>query len=216
MDSTQASLIADVREFLTKAVQKHGKVASEDLAAWEKFFDVYNEILKRFAARLKFRTQEQDDLTQDVWCRVIQDLPSYDYDPSRGGFRRWLFTIVQCRAIDHARYRRARGGLRSRPVDSRSMVLGMDATDSAQPSDELDRKFKTEVVRAAIDLFRDRATEQEWEAFELCRLQGLNGSEAAAKLNIPPATLRKRLERATVRIREAIIDLVGTAEDLDF
>lgn len=208
--STHASLIADVRDYLKKAAVKHGNAAAEDLAAWERFFDVYNEILKRFAARLKFRSQEQDDLTQDVWCRVIQDLPKYEYDAARGGFRRWLFTIVQCRAIDHARYRRARTGLRSKPVDPRSMVLGFDAVDASEPGDELDRKFKSEVVRAAIDLFRERATAQEWEAFALCRLEGLSGPDAAAKLGIAPATLRKRLERASSRLRCTIIDLVGT------
>jgi RNA polymerase sigma-70 factor (ECF subfamily) len=210
--STHASLIADVRAFLTKAVQQHGKAAAEDLAVWDKFFDVYNEILKRFAARLRFRSQEQEDLTQDVWCRVIQDLPKYEYDPARGGFRRWLFTIVQCRAIDHARYRRARTSLKSRPVDSRSMVLGFDAAEAATPGDALDRQFKQEVVRAAMELFRTKATEQEWEAFELCRLQNLSGPEAAAKLGIAPAALRKRLERASVKLRAAIVDLVGTEE----
>lgn len=215
MDSTtHASLLADVRVFLAKAVQEHGAVAQSDLAAWDRFFDLYNEILVRFAAKLRFHSQEQDDLTQDVWCRVIQDLPRYQYDPARGGFRRWLYTLVQCRAIDHARRRRVRAAAVKRPVDSRSLVTGIDASHRDEPADELDRQFKTEVVRAAIDLFRSRASAKEWEVFNLCRLQGVTPSDAAERLQLNPPTVRKRLERATTKLREAITEIVGTADEI--
>ncbi|MFO0947274.1 MAG: sigma-70 family RNA polymerase sigma factor [Planctomycetota bacterium] len=212
--TTHASLIADVRVFLANAIQKHGAVAQKDLAAWERFFDVYNDILVRFASKLKFHTQEQEDLTQDVWCRVIQDLPRYQYDPARGGFRRWLYTIVQCRAIDHARHRRVRASTTKRPLESRSILQGNDPSYQNQPADELDRQFKTEVVRAAIDIFKSRASEKEWEVFNLCRMQGKAPLEVAEQLELNPATVRKRLERAMEKLREAIVDLVGTADDL--
>lgn len=210
--TTHASLLADVRVFLTKAMRQHGPVARAELEAWDRFFDVYNDILLRFAARLKMGSQEREDLTQDVWCRVIQDLPRYEYDPTKGGFRRWLFTIVHCRAIDHARYQRARAGTKKKPESSGSLLTRPDAARLEEPVDELDRQFKTEVVRAAIGLLQTRATAAEWDAFRLCRLEGASGAEAARQLGIQPAALRKRLERSLGRLREVIVELVGTAD----
>jgi DNA-directed RNA polymerase specialized sigma24 family protein len=88
--------------------------------------------------------------------------------------------------------------------------------EPAVPAEELDREFKREVVRSAVELFRTQASPADWEVFELCRLKGLSGPAAAAQLGIPPATLRKRLERATARLRASILDIVGPGEDLGF
>ena len=86
----------------------------------------------------------------------------------------------------------------------------------SEPAEELDREFKRQVVRTAVEHFRREATTADWEVFELCRLQGMSGPDAAARLGIPPATLRKRLERAAAKLRAAILDIVGPGADLDF
>jgi RNA polymerase sigma-70 factor (ECF subfamily) len=214
-EATNPGLLDDVRQYLANALANQQEVGGEDQAAWNRFFDVYNGILERFAAKLRFQSQERDDLVQDVWCRVIQDLPQYRHDASKGGFRRWLYTIVQCRAIDHARYRRARAYLKKKPVGGRTILHAANEVEPAEPAELLDREFKRQVVRTAIEHFRKQASPADWEVFELCRLQGLSGPAAAAKLGIPPATLRKRLERATARLRAAILDIVGPGDDLD-
>ena len=83
-EATNPGLLEDVRNYLANAVARQQEVGGEDQAAWNRFFDVYNGILERFAAKLRFQSQERDDLVQDVWCRVIQDLPQYRHDASRG------------------------------------------------------------------------------------------------------------------------------------
>ncbi len=206
-ETTHPNLINAVRTYIAKSARERGSLTNDDICAWEEFYERYSVILVRFAHRLRFQTQEVDDLLQEVWTDILKRLPEFEYDASTGGFRRWLFTIVRRRAIDHGR-------LRLRRLHKTSSVIGeLVDKESISPSEVLDRHFKVEVVQAAIEAFRGRASPSAWEIFNLCRLQGRTCAIAAQELGITPEAARQRLARATHDFRRSITDLVGDATE---
>ena len=211
-DTTSSNLLDSVRRHLARSMTRSGVAEAGDRLAWDSFYQRYQEILTRFARKLSFQADQLEDLLQDVWFEVIRQLPRFEYDRSRGGFRRWLYLIVRRRAIDYARRRGAR---LDRPVDAVSIFdSGLRDPHAVDPAADLDRQFKVEILQAAVDQFRARASASGWETFALCRLQGLNSTEAAQLLGVSPEAVRKRLERSSQKLRAAMAELVGVEEDL--
>lgn len=211
-DTTSSNLLDAVRRHLARTLSDAGLLDARDRLAWEGFYEHYQEVLTRFARKLKFQADEIEDLLQDVWFEVIRQLPAFEYDRARGGFRRWLYIIVRRRAIDHVRHRAARGGVN---VEAGSFFnSGLQDPRAPDPSEDLDRKFKAEILQTAIEIFRKQATEAEWETFSLCRLKGMNSTSAAEQLGTTPEAVRKRLERASLKLRQAMTELVGAHEEL--
>jgi RNA polymerase sigma-70 factor (ECF subfamily) len=212
-DTTSSDLLDAVRRHLSRTLGEAGLWEADDQQAWDAFYEHYHEVLIRFARKLQFRADEIEDLLQEVWCEVIRQLPRFEYDRTRGGFRRWLYIIVRRRTIDHARQRAARGRLN---VDAGSLFNSALLDPRApNPSDDLDRQFKTEILHAAIGIFREQATPAEWDTFSLCRLKGLSSAAAAEALGTTPEAVRKRLERISVKLRTAMTELVGVGEEFE-
>src|SRR5581483_2496336 len=80
-----------------------------DAPAWGQFVDLYAPPVYTFARRHGLQDADAADLTQDVLRAVHRAFRRGDYDPARGPFRRWLFTVVKNKLRDFftARTRRA-------------------------------------------------------------------------------------------------------------
>jgi RNA polymerase sigma-70 factor (ECF subfamily) len=210
-DTTSSNLLDAVRRHLARSLGASGLLDADDHRAWENFYEHYQHLLTRFARKLKFQADEIEDLLQDVWFEVIRQLPRFEYDRARGGFRRWLYIIVRRRAIDHVRRRAARGAAN---VNGESFFnSGVRDPHAPDPSADLDRKFKAEILHSAIQIFRQQATADEWHTFSLCRLKGFSSTAAAERLGTTPEAVRKRLERSSAKLRRAMTELVGSHDE---
>lgn len=87
---TQLSLLVRLRD-------------ARDREAWERFVDLYAPLVFGFVRKRGLQEADAADLTQDVLRQVAQSAKSLVYDPKRGSFRAWLFTVVRNRLTDHWR-----------------------------------------------------------------------------------------------------------------
>src|SRR2546423_249387 len=62
--------------------------------AWSRFVDVSAPRVYGFARRHGLQDADAADLTQDVLRSVLGAAGRLEYDPARGSFRGWLFTIA--------------------------------------------------------------------------------------------------------------------------
>ena len=88
-----------------------------DAVAWRTFIDVYAPAVFAFARRYGLQPADAADLTQDVCRNVSTALQSFAYDPDRGRFRGWLFTVVRNQL---KMFRRSRVAAPARAIDRRS------------------------------------------------------------------------------------------------
>src|SRR5438874_3816705 len=74
--------------------------------AWTRFVRLYTPLFYAWARRLGAAPADADDLVQDVFTILVQQLPHFAYDRGRS-FRSWLRTILANKWRDHERRRAA-------------------------------------------------------------------------------------------------------------
>src|SRR5947208_4776524 len=79
---TRASLLVRLRDPL-------------DAAAWREFVDLYTPLVYGYARKQGLQDADAADLTQEVLGAVVTSVGRLEYDPARGAFRNWLFTLVR-------------------------------------------------------------------------------------------------------------------------
>src|SRR3954447_11639453 len=78
-----------------------------DHDAWATFVRLYAPLVYGFARRKGLQDADAADLTQEVLRGVHGSAARLDYEPPRGSFRGWLFTIAY-RKLHDLRARQAR------------------------------------------------------------------------------------------------------------
>src|SRR5437867_1344562 len=80
---------------------------SRDRDAWRQFVEVYAPLIYRFVRRCRLQDADAAEVTQETLKAVARASKRLDYDPRRGSFRAWLFTVVRSKLADfHARENR--------------------------------------------------------------------------------------------------------------
>lgn len=133
---------------------------------------------------------EADDLYQDTWLRVMRSLPRYD--PSRA-FEPWLTKICV------NTYRNAlRRAVRSPLLNFRTNEE-QDALLRAVPAPE-------EPDYAPLHAAIARLPERLRVAVILFYFQDMDVAAAARALGVPEGTIKSRLHKARIRLKEALED----------
>src|SRR4051812_41753867 len=79
---TRASLLVRLRD-------------PHDEAAWGQFVDLYTPLIYAYARKQGLQDADAADLSQEVLRAVAGAVGRLEYDPARGAFRNWLFTVVR-------------------------------------------------------------------------------------------------------------------------
>src|ERR1700741_1943945 len=68
---------------------------ARDDGAWSQFVELYAPLVFGFARKHGLQDADAADLTQDVLQAVSGGIRRLAYDPARGSFRCWRFTVVR-------------------------------------------------------------------------------------------------------------------------
>src|SRR5437763_16203207 len=93
--ATRASLLVRLRD-------------PRDEAAWREFVDLYVPVVYGYARRQGLQDADAVDVAQEVVRAVAGAVGRLDYDPQRGAFRSWLWTIVRRKLANWRRAERNR------------------------------------------------------------------------------------------------------------
>jgi RNA polymerase sigma-70 factor (ECF subfamily) len=147
----------------------------------------------RLAYRLSGNAQDAEDLTQETFVRVFRSLA--DFSP--GTFEGWLHRITTNLFLDMVR-RRQRIRFDALPEDTERLPGTAPSPEQVYADTHLDPQ-----VQAALD-----ALPPDFRvAVVLCDIEGLTYEEIAATLGIKLGTVRSRIHRGRVQLREALAHL---------
>ena len=167
-----------------------------DAPAFDAIVDAYAGRLCGFFRRLLGRNVDAEDLTQEVFLRVVRNIKSYD---EQGRFEAWLFRIAANLARDHLRRDYRSPGWVSREEreaddDDRATDCSMQEPPdrSAERSEDVDR-----LQRAIARLPRP-----ERQVVLLRHYGQLSFAEIAAYMDTPLGTALARAHRGLAKLRE--------------
>lgn len=158
----------------------------------------YQPKIMRYFLRNSATRSRAEDLTQEVFIRIIRNRASYDPNQK---FSTWSKTITERIAINAAR-----GVQRSRVTSFSDMAVDLDpeetlAIDPVDHEPLPDEQAEQRERRAIIDDALSRVEERYREPARLHFLEGLTHTEAARRLGIPVGTAKSRTHRAIEELR---------------
>jgi RNA polymerase sigma factor (sigma-70 family) len=160
---------------------------------WEQVVRDHSARVYRLAYRLSGNPQDAEDLTQETFVRVFRSLA--DFSP--GTFEGWLHRITTNLFLDMVR-RRQRIRFDALPEDTERLPGTSPSPEQVYSDTHLDPQ-----IQAALD-----ALSPEFRvAVVLCDIEGLTYEEIAATLGIKLGTVRSRIHRGRVQLRQALAHL---------
>ncbi len=174
-----------------------------DGVAWARFVDVYAPLVYGFGRKHGLQDADAADLTQDVLRAVAASVGRLEYDPERGSFRGWLFTI-------------ARNKLRNLLASRQRHVPGTGDTGVQQQLQEhpddaettaWDRQFEQRLFAWAAEQVRGHFEDATWQAFWQTAVDGKKPSDVAASLGLSVGAVYIARSRVLARLREQIREL---------
>lgn len=156
-------------------------------AAFDDLIRRWSGSLHRYALKLSNDPELADDLTQDIWLRVIQGIGRLR---EAAQFRPWIFGIAHRAFMDRLRIRYAM------PADTGIDVEKIASIDDIGADEDIERALTTSMALLPI---------VEREVLTLFYLEELSLADISDALRIPVGTVKSRLFRARTLLRKQIL-----------
>jgi RNA polymerase sigma-70 factor (ECF subfamily) len=162
-----------------------------EIVAYEELVRRYQDVAIR-TAHLIAPDGDAEDATQDAFVKAHAALGRFRVDAP---FRPWLLRIVANEARNRRRSATRRVGLTLRALEDRRPDDAAPSPESAVLAGE-----RRSILLRAVNGLRD----EDREVIAIRYFLDLSEAEAAATLGIPRGTVKSRLSRALVRLRERL------------
>ncbi len=172
---------------------------SGDRAAFARLVETHSTRIYRLALKILGDPQDAEDVLQDTFVKALRALPSFE---GRSSLSTWLYRIAVNEALMMVRKRRADVV----SIDEEKE----DQEGEAEPVEIIDWCCLPEgdLLSAEARRFLDTAVQRLSPAlravFVLRDIEGLSVKEAAETLGLTEATVKTRLLRARLKLREAL------------
>jgi RNA polymerase sigma-70 factor (ECF subfamily) len=168
-----------------------------DGLAWREFVDLYAPLVYGYARKQGLQDADAADLSQDVLRAVAVGVGRLEYDPARGAFRNWLFTIVRRRL---AKWRASQVGRALDGGNAAQMLLETHpAPDRAEA--EWQAEWEQRLFAWVCGRVREEVSDASWQAFWRTAVDGRAGKEVAAELGLTVAAVYHARSRILARLK---------------
>lgn len=170
-----------------------------DTATWERFVNLYSRLLFFWARRLGLQEQDAADLVQDVFTKLVQQLPRFRYNQDKS-FRNWLRTVLLNTWRAHHR--------RAQPAQAGPG----DLSDLAAPGDEQEDfdevEYRKYLLRRALELMQAEFSPRMWQACWEHVVVGRSAEDVAAELDMSVGSVYVAKSRVLGLLRQELRGLL--------
>jgi RNA polymerase sigma factor (sigma-70 family) len=185
--ATRASLLLRLRD-------------PRDGTAWTEFVELYGPLICNYARKQGLQDADAVDLSQEVFSALAAAVGQLEYDPKRGSFRSFLFTIVWRKLSNWRRAQRSR--LRCNGEAAPQRVLEQRFAPDSGVEAEWEAQWQRRVFFWASEQVRREVTEATWQAFWRTAVGGQSGKQVAADLGLSVAAVYLARSRVVARLKE--------------
>jgi RNA polymerase sigma-70 factor (ECF subfamily) len=170
-----------------------------DLDSFNRLVLAYQDLVYNQAYRMIGEEESADDASQNAFISAYNHLGSF-----RGGsFKAWLLRIVTNACYDELRRRKRRPTIPLEPLDDAGEEVESPSW-MVDPADRPEEQVQRLELQNAIQHCLDKLPDDFRSAVVMVDVQGLNYSEAAESIGTPIGTIKSRLARARLRLRDCL------------
>jgi RNA polymerase sigma-70 factor (ECF subfamily) len=183
-----------------------GRMQAGDMSAVTDLATTYGSRIHQLAFRYMKNWEDAEEVTQDVLMKVFRKIDAFRGDAALSS---WIYRITFNTAMS-----RLRTGRSSRAADQHrpemqggaAGVLPQDPPDWSSLADDhvLRREMREQLISALTTLPEVYRT-----PVVLRDIQGLSTEEASRILHVKPQTLKSRLHRGRLILRQALAEFAG-------
>lgn len=175
-------------------IRLFGRIRAGDTATFAEFYDRHVGLLFGVAYRILGDTHEAEDVLQEAAVLIWERAPLYD--ASLGKPLSWAVTLTRNKAIDRLRS----GHRKSRLHEQAANEAGFgEDTEPAAPQETMTSETSAFVRNALGSLPAEQR-----RAIELAFFGGLTQIEIAEQLAVPLGTIKARIRRGMLALRDIL------------
>lgn len=181
-----------------------------DTDAWVEFVRLYGPVVYGFARKRGLQDADAADLMQEVLRSVARNAVKLDYDPKRGTFRGWLYTITRNKIYNFltAQKNRPRGSGDSGAVERLDAIPDR----AADKDDDWDIEYERRLSAKAMDRVKHEFQPNTWQAFWGTAVDGRPAQEVGDELKMTAGAVYVAKSRVLARLRDEVQRLQAEAE----
>ena len=172
------------------------RIAAQDRSALAEFYDQTAAVIYSTVLRMLGDASEAEEVVQDVFVQIWTKAGSYDV--KLGKPFHWALGIARNRSIDRLRARQRR-----HKVFQETSEEIFDA--AAAPEVDSPARLGTDEAATVQSAVKSLPPDQR-QAIELAFFSGLTHAEIAEKLCEPLGTVKARIRRGMLKLRESLAD----------
>jgi RNA polymerase sigma-70 factor (ECF subfamily) len=176
------------------------RIGRRDQTAFSAVYDRLCGPLYSLAMKMLGDPAEAQDALQDVFLQIWSRAATYD--PEQSSVFSWAVLLTRSRVIDRLRAR----GRRSRVVVASTEELPPAEADASTVESAADTVEKNDAAARVRDVLKNLPSEQR-DAIELAFFEDLSHHEIAARLEQPLGTVKARIRRGLLKLRERLNNL---------
>jgi RNA polymerase sigma-70 factor (ECF subfamily) len=181
-----------------------------DADAWHEFVHLYGPVVYGFARKRGLQDADAADLMQEVLRSVARNAVRMEYDPKRGTFRGWLYTVTRNKIYNFL------NGQRNRPRGSGD-PSAQDRLDSiadrnSDREDDWELEYQRQLSAKAMEAVQDEFQPNTWQAFWRTAVEGRPAQDVGSELKMTPGAVYVAKSRVLARLREEVQRLQAEAE----
>ena len=186
---TRASLLLRIRD-------------GRDHEAWRQFVQIYAPVVYGFARKRGLQDADAADLMQEVLRSVAGAAGRLNYDPQRGSFRAWLYTVTRNKIYSFLDGRRRH--VRGSGDSGTQQRLEKHAAPEEDTVAQWDREYERQLFAWAAEQVRGEFSEKTWQSFWLTAVEGQNAKAVSQRFGMSPGAVYVAKSRVLARLREQV------------
>lgn len=195
---TRVTLLARIRD-------------GQNTVAWREFVQLYGPVVYRFARNRGLQDADAADLMQDVLRSVARNAHRMEYDPKRGTFRGWLYTVTRNKIYNFlsSQRNRPRG---SGDTDAQERLEATPAREEDGPDAEWEKEYQRRLTARAMERVKDEFQPATWQAFWQTAVEGNAAVDVGVGLKMTPGAVYVAKSRVLARLRDEVRKIMDDEE----
>jgi RNA polymerase sigma-70 factor (ECF subfamily) len=187
---TRASLLVRIRD-------------GHDQEAWRQFVQLYAPVVYGFARKRGLQDADAADVMQDVLRSVATAAARLNYDPSRGTFRGWLYTVARNRIFNFLQAGRHKVDRGSGDSDAHQRLEAVAGPEWGL-AESWDEEYERNLAALAMRRVQGEVQPATWQAFWQTAVESKSAREAGEALGMSAGAVYVARSRVLARLREEV------------